>query len=147
MVGGPGPYSRAATPVTGGTLIDGARSILLFGEATIFRLPRGREVVAVRGNLADGFGLVPDVEVRAGGACVVSDNRCLLATDKATVVAVSAGAAVAGGNYLEGMPKQTSMILHGNGPFTVLGNISSGPIEVYGAVLAAPWAALNAQAV
>jgi hypothetical protein len=137
---------RLLSPV--GTLIDGARSVLLFGEATIIRLPRGREVVAVRGNLADGFGLVPDIEVRAGGACVVSENRCLLATDKATVVAVSAGAAIAGGNYLEGMPKQTSMILQtGNGPFTVLGNISSGPIEVNGAVLAAPWAALNAQAV
>jgi len=132
-------------------LVDVAKGVLLITDAVILRLSRGREVVRVRGNSADLYGIVPAIQIGARGACVVSDNRCLLATDRAVVVDVSGGAAIAMGNYLEGLvqiPVLPAMTLSvGGGPFTVLGNIASGPIEVNGAGLPSPWTALNVETI
>jgi hypothetical protein len=119
--------------------------VLALGDERITKLPRGREIVGVRGNLADAYGLSPTVEVAAGGACVVSDNRCLLDSERGVpVVALTGGAAIAGGNYLEGPSDETVMeIAVGAGAFTVVGNIGSGPIAVNGSPLGPPWQDLN----
>lgn len=78
-------------------------AVFLVAPERIVRLPRGRETVGVRGNLAEAFGLSPAVEVAVAGSCTLSDNRCLLASEKAqAVVRVAGGAAIAGGNYVEG---------------------------------------------
>jgi hypothetical protein len=115
-------------------------------------LPRGREIVGLQGNLLESYGTAPAVRVVARGALTLSTNRCLLGTAAANaafippVVEGDAGAVLANTNYLEGATKIPAMVLNllsQNGPFTVLGNISSGEIQINGTALAAPWAALN----
>ncbi len=127
---------------------------ILFGESSIFgffhhsvvRLPRRREVVAVRGNLMEAYGDVPVVQIGGGKALVFSDNRCVLASRGAPPVTVMAGRAlIASANYVEGPGNAVAMRMQvPRGRFTVLGNIATGPIEVNGTALAAPWAPLNA---
>jgi hypothetical protein len=115
-------------------------------------LPRGREIVGLQGNLLESYGTAPAVRVVARGALTLSTNRCLLGTAAANaafippVVEGDAGAVLANTNYLEGATKIPAMVvnlLSQNGPFTVLGNISSGEIQINGAGLGAPWAPLN----
>jgi hypothetical protein len=115
----------------------------------VVRLPRGREIVAVRGNLLETFGRSPAVRIVVQGACVFGDNRCLQtnapsSTAGLPVGQVAAGAIVASANYLQGPREGVALqLVTANGPFTVIGNISSGPITVNGAALPAPWAPLN----
>jgi len=116
-------------------------------------LPHGREIVGLQGNLLESYGTAPAVRVVARGALTLSTNRCLLGTAAVgnaafipPVVEGDAGAVMANTNYLEGATKTPSMVvklLPENGPFTVLGNISSGEIQINGSGLAAPWAPLN----
>jgi Family of unknown function (DUF6519)/Right handed beta helix region len=128
-------------------LVASERTVFAFEERRVARIPRGREIVALRGNLAAAYGVTPAIEVVAEGACVVSDNRCSLLSREGPVVALRGGAAIAGGNYLEGPEEQMAMDIQvGSGPFTVVGNIGSGPIEVNGSALGAPWSDLNAVA-
>jgi hypothetical protein len=115
-------------------------------------LPRGREIVGLQGNLVESYGMAPAVRVVARGTLTLSTNRCLLGTATVgnaaliPVVEGEAGAVMANTNYLEGAAKTPSMVvklLPENGPFTVLGNISNGEIQINGSGLAAPWAPLN----
>ncbi len=118
----------------------------------VFELPRGQQILAVRGNLLEASGSVSTADIRSQGAVVFSENRCLLAPAPNTsnaIVDIDATAAIASGNYVE-RPKQDGGppafdIDIGNGPFTVLGNISTGAVLLNGAALGAPWAALNVQ--
>ena len=59
------------------------------------------------------------------------------------------GAAIASSNYLLGPRDLTALVLRlpDAAPFTVLGNITTGPIEVNGNPLTTPWAPLNIIAV
>jgi hypothetical protein len=83
------------------------------------------------------------------GASIFAENRCLLTSggepEALEVRAeISAGTIIATGNYLEGPAGVAAMKLQAPGrPFTVVGNVTSGPIQVNGAPLAAPWEALN----
>ena len=55
-------------------------------------------------------------------------------------------AIIASSNYVEGardLPAMRLQLLPENGPFTVIGNITSGQILINGAPLPAPWAPLN----
>jgi hypothetical protein len=115
-------------------------------------LPRGREIVGLQGNLIESYGTAPAIRVVAKGALTLSTNRCLLGTAAPgaafipPVVEGETGAVLADANYLEGATKTPAMIvklLPENGPFTVLGNISSGEIQINGSALGAPWAPLN----
>lgn len=119
----------------------------------LLTLPRGKEIVGLQGNLLESYGAAPTVRVIAAGALTFSTNRCLLAAATSDgesfnipVAEAEAGAALVNANYLEGTAKATAMVvklLPENGPFTVLGNVSSGNILVNGSALAAPWAPLN----
>jgi hypothetical protein len=119
----------------------------------VLTLPRGKEIVGLQSNLFESYGAAPTVRVVATGAFAFSTNRCLLtaaASGNETfiipVTEAAVGAALVNSNYLEGAAKATAMIvqlLPANGPFTVLGNVSSGSIVVNGTALAAPWAQMN----
>jgi hypothetical protein len=117
------------------------------GRAVV--LPRGREIVAVRGNLLEARGRVPAALIASGGACVFSDNRCLLTArgDGPAVVQINASAVIASANYLErgGTAGHALRMTVPAGAFTILGNIASGEIVVNGAALPAtsPYRPLN----
>jgi hypothetical protein len=93
------------------------------------------------------------ISVIASSALTLSTNRCLLSTAAAAganfsqpVAQAQAGAVIASADYLEGPAKLTAMVLKlpENGPFTVLGNISSGNILVNGNPLAGTtWGPFN----
>jgi hypothetical protein len=91
------------------------------------------------------------VNVNVPGSCVFTDNHCLGfhgAFDGELLVFIQAGAIIAGNNLLKYDPRsqQSVMALElqpERGPFTVLGNIATGPILVSGNPLGAPWNSLN----
>jgi hypothetical protein len=110
------------------------------------RFARAHDTVGVRGNVVEAYGQVPAVMILTDAACIFGDNRCLATVREGVPAArIAAGAVVAGNNYLRGPLKGTALELQlvAGGPFTVVGNIASGPIEVNGAGLAAPWQPLN----
>ena len=120
------------------------RMLGLLGRVVVF--PKGRDSVGVRGNVVEAYGQAPAVLLTTDAPCIFTDNRCLFGgAEGFPVVRLAAGAAVASNNYLDGPPKSLalSMELPTGAPFTVLGNIASGPIEVDGAALPPPWQALN----
>ncbi|HUI06052.1 MAG TPA: DUF6519 domain-containing protein [Verrucomicrobiae bacterium] len=151
-----------ALPRTGSTALTNRMFYMAAGDTAyavidgrVFKLPRGKEIVGVHCNLLEAYGNGPVVTVIASGALTFSHNRCLLAVpaqgDGAHTLSVAAlvGAVVASGNYLEGPANSPALTLRlnpGTGPFTVLGNITSGPISVNGEALPAAWAALNVAA-
>jgi hypothetical protein len=125
---------------------------LIFGffGKYFYVLPRGREVAAVRGNLLETYGNVPGVVITGDGASVFNDNRCLLTSKNSSpVTVISAGAVITNANYLQGPLGTEAMriMVPPKGPYTVAGNITSGPIMVNGAALGAPWAQINAIAI
>jgi hypothetical protein len=121
--------------------------VYAFAGGILMTLPRGKEMLGIQANLLEAYGATPAVSVSAEGVLTLSTNRCLLnALAAKAVVQAQAGAVVASGNYLEGPPKFPSLVLQllpENGPFTVLGNISSGNTLINNNVLMVPWAALN----
>lgn len=117
----------------------------------VTEVPRGKEIVGVQGNLLEAYGSAPAVSVVAGGALTLSTNRCLLSTEGGQPVAqAQVGAVIANANYLEGTAKMVALTLQlpEAGPFTILGNITSGPIQITQGTappsdLQPPWAPLN----
>jgi hypothetical protein len=115
--------------------------------------PRGREIVGVHGNLLEGYSVGPVIRVETSGALTLSSNRCLVNAARMQLVAhAQAGAIIASGNYLEGAPRDPTVglpamvlqLVPKDGPFTVLGNISSADIHVNDNTLAnTPWGPLN----
>jgi hypothetical protein len=137
------------------------RTLRIDGNPPGDRLQAESQSTSVRGNMLKGYGNVPAAEIQVAGACLFSDNRCYVAkTDTEPVVRITAGAAIANGNYLEGKKDITAMSIRvpgeampavktqpgatGNLPnLTVLSNIVSGPIEVKTKGLLPPWDHLN----
>lgn len=120
--------------------------IYVFAGDKLTVLPRGREIVGLHGNLLEGYGAAPVILVEADGALTLSTNRCVLNAARVPVAEAQAGAIIASDNYLEGsqgVPAMRLQLLPENGPFTVLGNITSGEIFINSGALPAPWAALN----
>jgi hypothetical protein len=113
-------------------------------EREVLTLPRGSELVAVRGNMLESYGRTPAVQVEAGGTVTLGDNRCVMQADAACIAAVC-GAAILHSNYLEGRPDLPAarLYLPQDAPVTALGNIGSGPVVVNGTPIGAPWSALN----
>jgi hypothetical protein len=131
-------------------LLRGAKggAFAFIGVGRVVVLPQGREIVAVRGNLLEGQGRVPVALIASAGACVFSDNRCLLATrNEQPAVDVDAGAAIVSANYVErnGATGPSLRMAVPAGTFTVLGNIVKGEIVVNCAALpaASPYRPLN----
>ena len=120
--------------------------IYVFTGNRLTVLPRGKEIVGLHGNLLEGYGAAPVILVEADGALTLSTNRCVLNAARVPVAEAQAGAIIASANYLEGsggVPSMRLQLSPENGPFTVVGNITSGEIVINGTALPAPWASLN----
>jgi hypothetical protein len=127
-------------------LFAAGEMIYVFAGDRLTVLPRDREIVDLHGNLLEGYGGAPVILVEATGALTLSSNRCLLDGAREPVAEAQAGAIIASGNYLEGsagVPAMRLQLLPENGPFTVLGNITSGEISINGGALPPPWTSLN----
>ncbi len=120
----------------------------IFGNK-IFASARGREMVTVQSNLCEAYGEARAVFIGAIGAFSFNDNRCLFNARRAPVAEAEVRAAIATSNYLLGSRDVAALVLRlpDAAPFTAVGNITSGPIEVNGAALTMPWAPLNIVAV
>jgi hypothetical protein len=107
------------------------------------------QTVSVRGNLLEAFGGSSAVEVNIAGQLIFSENDCRLYTRSDTPAAeLETQAQMIASNNALTSPKLSLLISVGVNSqkqpnCTVLGNISTGLIEVNGAALAAPWAPLN----
>ena len=79
--------------------------------------------------------------VEVTGTLTLSTNRCVHNAAREPVAEAQAGAIIASDNYLEGSRGVPAMRLQlpENGPFTVLGNITSGEIVINSGALPAPW--------
>jgi hypothetical protein len=118
----------------------------VFAGDSFAKLPRRREIIGVHCNLFEGYGEAPLILVQASGGVTLNGNRCLLNTAQQVVADAQAGAIIAIANYLQGAVRVPAMRLKlspEKGPFTVVGNITSGDIEVDGASLTEPWSPLN----
>jgi Family of unknown function (DUF6519)/Right handed beta helix region len=126
-----------------------AENVFGIFEKKIFASTRGREMVTVHSNFCDAYGEARAVFVGATGALSFNDNRCLFNTLRAPVAEAEVGAAIASSNYLLGPRDLTALVMRlpDAAPFTVLGNITTGPIEVNGNPLTPPWVPLNIIAV
>jgi hypothetical protein len=133
--------------ITNGNIrfIEAANGFFVFLGGRLLLLPRGREIVAVHGNLLEAYGEAPCVMVGTTGTFGFANNRCLLSTRGQPVAAARVGAIMASANYLQGQANVPAFIvqLPDRGPLTMVGNIASGSIQINGAALALPWAPLN----
>ena len=139
-----GPADKPG-PGVGTHFIALQNTVFAFVGNKIFALPRGREIVIVQDNLCDGYGEARVVFVGGIGTLTFTGNRCLFNARRAPVVEAAVRAAIASSNYLQGTANVPALVLQlpEAAPFTVLGNITSGPIQVNGATLTPPWAPLN----
>ena len=108
----------------------------------------------IRGNLFQSFGASSTVVVFGSLSCLFCENQCFLDNPDnlpASVVtlgfpseAPTAGAVVVSSNLLKGPGRGFGMFLNPAGQmFTILGNITSGPIRVGANPLGDPWKLLN----
>ncbi|HJW12956.1 MAG TPA: right-handed parallel beta-helix repeat-containing protein, partial [Albitalea sp.] len=131
------------------TLVFGAtRPFVVHGAALdasgAAPVPRGASA-SVLGNSLAARGDMPAVRVAASGDCLFSDNRCeLRGTGTKIAVELRGGATIVNANRVRG--GEVSLLIHGTAKTaTVLGNITTGSIDLGGA-LGAPWNALNLRA-
>ena len=116
-------------------------------------LSPGNQSMTVRGNTLQVQGEYPAVDIVGQetpwrGECLFSDNRCRLdASERLLVVRVAAGTIIFSNNYVQGSGERSvavELLVGGTkGPFTVLGNIANGRIQVNGVPLQPPWQELN----
>jgi hypothetical protein len=126
--------------VTAGSLTFG-----VFGSK-IARLPSGPGNLTVQGNQLDSYGQAETLLIVTSGACVFSNNQCvLLLAAGFPVASIEAGAIVASSNYMHGPGDVALALALPNEPpaYTVVGNIARGVIQVNGANLGTPWQPLN----
>lgn len=105
----------------------------------------GLPVVAIRGNLVQGSGYGPVVQVTTPGSMTFSDNRTLFRPYKEGLPAVwgQCTTSVVSGNYVETAPESPAIDIDAHPSLcTVLGNVTNGLIGVRGGLLA-PWDQLN----
>lgn len=124
---------------------------VLVGDTYLAILPKAAGMVAVRGNLVEGYGNASATQVSIQGSAVFSDNRCLFSSSSQfnrPVVDIDATSAITCSNQIERTPRSDGAvaldIAVGDLRFTVLGNICvGGVIRVNGGPLQDPWAPLN----
>ena len=101
--------------------------------------------VGVLGNAIGSRGTYPAVRVLVRGDCLFNDNRCDWRGGGAgttPAVALSGEVTIVNANRVRG--GETSIRIAGNSKSaTVLGNITTGDIELGTNPLGTPWAALN----
>lgn len=123
-------------------------------DGDVIELPRGRQIVAARGNLLEAQGNRPAADVTAGGVCVFSDNRCLLSpapNSAPPIVDIDTIGTIVSANFLERPASSEASpaldINVGTGPVTILGNIVTGSTLLNGAPLpsGSPWIPINVE--
>jgi hypothetical protein len=107
----------------------------------------GGSSLGIKGNVVLARGTGRAVEAEASADLMLCDNRCELNTLRGTgAVVLASRVVVANANRISSGASR-SLVLGAGGRFTALGNITSGGIALAtGAVLGAPWAALNVTA-
>ncbi|MBI3529360.1 MAG: right-handed parallel beta-helix repeat-containing protein [Betaproteobacteria bacterium] len=102
----------------------------------------GAASVSVLGNTLGSRGTEPTVRVVASGDCLFGDNRCELRGVGNAAVQLAAGATIVNANRVRG--GEHSIVIRGNTKnATVLGNITTGNIDLINGGLPAPWDVLN----
>jgi hypothetical protein len=143
------PAAGVVTSVLFPFVVAVSGSFIAVGANRVVVLPPGKEIVAVRGNLLEAYGVAATVSVGVASSCVFSDNRCLLETPSTPtpVADITSGAAIVNANFVRRLPASDNspalLLGVGQGPFTMLGNIFSGLVRVNNAPLDAPWSPLN----
>ncbi|MCK9495165.1 MAG: right-handed parallel beta-helix repeat-containing protein [Dehalococcoidia bacterium] len=118
----------------------GDRMVLLTDNyAAAFDL--STEHAAVHHNTVEGAGTLPGILVGVRGECQMADNLCVYTNEQSPAVAVTATLAAAHSNRVRA-GRNAMMLNVDPGRSTVVGNITSGPINMGGA-LPPPWDALN----
>jgi len=102
---------------------------------------RGSNVI-VLGNALAARGELPAVQIAASGDCQFADNRCeLRGSGTKLAVDLASSATIVSSNRVRG--GEVSVMIGGNTKnATVLGNITTGTIDL-GGTLGAPWAPFN----
>ncbi len=136
-------------PNLGFLILDSANVVLLTATHLHFLARRPGELTVHGNRFSAQVTTSPLVEIDGAGTCLFTENHCIRGatlTGAAMPLAVIQNAAVnASHNRLQGAGDVFTLLLS-NGPFAVLGNLSSGPILVNGKPLPEPWAALNVHA-
>jgi hypothetical protein len=121
---------------------------MLFADRLLSRLI-GTEKLTLLGNVFDVYGSGSAVRAVLNGPCTFSGNRTRLAgrNQDQPAVSIVAGAAVLNANNIQSTPGEKTIVvnLSNNGPFTVLGNITTHSIDINGNALDVPWKPLNVQ--
>lgn len=103
------------------------------------------EDAGVHQNLVEGRGALPAVHVGIRGECLLGDNQVRRSPGGMPAVVVTADLAAVHSNRVRA--GDLSMVLNVDQKrSTVVGNITTGPIQVGGGPLPAPWAAINVTA-
>ncbi|MCD6032886.1 MAG: hypothetical protein K0S78_5068, partial [Thermomicrobiales bacterium] len=128
------------------TVAEGRTAAVLFPNRAFVLDISGRASVGARGNVLSGYGDTQLVFIVTRGACVFSENRCVLEladNDSITIVNLRAESAVVSGNVINGSQALTGLRISAE-LATVLGNIAAPTrIILNGAPLPDPWAPLN----
>ena len=158
VVGGPRRRTDATVRASALNTVRGSFQFLAIGNRYVVVevddgrlndvLPVGLDVVGVRGNVVEGSGTRPLVDVSVAGHATLGENRCLVGDERLPVAAVelSGASMVVNANYVETQPEAVGMNLQSpQGSGTVLGNLSNGRIDWNGADIhtIAPWGELN----
>lgn len=135
-IGSSGGKQSFGTKETAFTIQDGATKAV----------PTGRGLVSVRANVAEGSGPGAVLSVKAAGHLTIADNRCIGddGAGAAAPIMAAATSAIISGNYVDGGGSRPAVeVAVPAARCTVTGNVATGPYEVGGAPLAAPWSELN----
>jgi len=104
----------------------------------------GGASVGVRGNVADGFGLGGAIFVLAA-TCVLGENRVTYDNPRGSVAAVRlrADSVIVDANHVVTRRKRPAITIAAVSKVTVIGNVTTSPIELNGGPLPTPWDVLN----
>ncbi len=120
--------------------------VFTFAGTNLSASARCRECVGIHGNIMDAYGEAPAVQAWVAGSLQFSNNQCRLQAQKQPVAELRMGILIASANHLRGSTDAEALIARvPNGSFTMVGNITTGPIRAGDppVALAAPWAPLN----
>ena len=117
------------------------KAILVGDLAGAAQVARGANA-SVLGNTLGSRGTEPTARVIASGDCLFGDNRCELRGAGDAAVQLAASATIVNANRVRG--GKLSIVIRGNTKnATVLGNITTGAIDLTSGGLPAPWDVLN----
>lgn len=146
MTAAAAPQTFRVSPLAGLYFWGDATAMYRLSRYGIWQItPVVRCHLGIQGNhFVSAGGAMPLVFVVWPDACNFANNQCFLEADAnaPAAVVISTLNLVVSGNHVRRSNDKSAMILQ-SGKSTVLGNITYGGIVLNGAVLPAPWNALN----